>query len=162
MAVLKSDELIKELDGLLTGFWLTDLANFCAHFYAGVGDINWIGFYLTDGERLRLGPFNGKVACTEIPFDKGVCGASFSRDEVMVVDDVHTFAGHIACDSASLSELVIPLHVNGELCGVLDIDSPSRARFSSAEVELFTRALSILTGRLSYFPSFHESSSKGF
>lgn len=154
-------ELLKELDGVLTGFWLTDLANFCAHFFAGVKDINWIGFYLTDGERLRLGPFAGRVACTEIDFTRGVCGEAFSNDQLMKVDDVSTFANHIVCDANSKSELVIPFHVNGELCGVLDIDAPVKARFTDKEVALFTEALNMLAARISYFPSFHESSSKG-
>jgi L-methionine (R)-S-oxide reductase len=159
---MNSKELLKELDGLLTGFWLTDLSNFSAHFFAGVPDINWIGFYLTDGERLRLGPFAGKIACTEIEFDRGICGAAFTKDEVMNVPDVHKFPGHIACDSASRSELVLPFDVNGELCGVLDIDSPLVDRFSQRDVELFTKALEVLTRRINYFPSFHESSNKGF
>ena len=150
-------ELLKELDAILTGFWLTDLANFSAHFYANVPDVNWIGFYLSDGERLRLGPFHGKVACTEIDFDRGVCGAAFSKREIMNVPDVHKFKGHIACDSASRSELVIPFEVNGDLCGVLDIDSPIENRFSEKEVELFTKAVELLAKRISYFPSFHES-----
>lgn len=159
---MNAKELLKELDSLLTGFWLTDLANFTAHFYQNIPNINWIGFYLTDGERLRLGPFQGKVACTEIDFDRGVCGAAFSKDEVMNVPDVHKFAGHIACDSASRSELVIPFDVNGELCGVLDIDSPLEARFTDKDVELFTKAIEVLAKRINYFPSFHESSNKGF
>ncbi len=155
-------ELLKELDSLLTGFWLTDLANFTAHFHANVPNINWIGFYLTDGERLRLGPFHGKVACTEIDFDRGVCGAAFTKHEVMNIPDVHKFPGHIACDSTSKSELVIPFEVNGDLCGVLDIDSPTEGRFTASEVELFAKAIEILAKRINYFPSFHESSSKGF
>lgn len=153
-----SRELLKELDGLLTGFWLTDLSNFAALFYDRVPDLNWIGFYLSDGERLRLGPFHGKIACTDIEFSKGVCGASFSQKKTIAVDDVHKFPGHIACDAASESELVIPLNVNGELVGVLDIDSPKKARFKSQDVELFEQAAALLTKRISYFPSFHESS----
>ena len=155
---MNAKELLKELDSLLTGFWLTDLANFAAHFYASVPNINWIGFYLSDGERLRLGPFNGKVACTEIEFTRGVCGAAYTQEKTMVVDDVHKFPGHIACDAASESELVIPLHVNGELVGVLDVDSPMKSRFKEADIRMFTEAAEILTKKLTYFPSFHESS----
>lgn len=155
---MNNKELLKELDSILTGFWLTDLANFAAHFHANVPNINWIGFYLSDGVRLRLGPFHGKVACTEIDFNRGVCGAAFSKPEIMNVPDVHKFEGHIACDASSKSELVIPFEVNGDLCGVLDIDSPIENRFSEKEVELFTKAVEILANRISYFPSFHESS----
>ena len=94
---------------------------------------NWAGFYLARGEELVLGPFQGKVACVRIPFGRGVCGAAAATGETQRVEDVHAFAGHIACDSASSSELVVPLFKHGRLLGVLDLDSPSLARFSAAD-----------------------------
>jgi L-methionine (R)-S-oxide reductase len=144
--------LIAELDALLTGYWLTDLANFAAFFFHEVQDINWIGFYLNDGKKLRLGPFAGKPACVEIAFDRGVCGAAFSQRKMMVVDDVHSFKGHITCDAASNSELVFPLVINGKLVGVLDIDSPLKSRFGAAEVELFRSALATLSNKVTEIP----------
>ncbi|MBQ1516252.1 MAG: GAF domain-containing protein, partial [Lachnospiraceae bacterium] len=107
-------------------------------------DINWAGFYLVRGERLVLGPFQGKVACVHIRRGAGVCGTAWERDETQLVPDVHAFPGHIACDSASNSEIVVPIHRDGEVCGVLDIDSPSFGRFSEADregLEEFVRVL---------------------
>ena len=112
---------------------MTILANASALIYAAMADLNWCGFYLADGETLYLGPFQGKVACTEIPFGKGVCGTSAVQDETVLVYDVHDFSGHIACDSASNSEIVVPVHKNGKFYGVLDIDSPKTGRFSEED-----------------------------
>ncbi|MBQ3918405.1 MAG: GAF domain-containing protein, partial [Oscillospiraceae bacterium] len=91
--------------------------------------INWAGFYLIEDGRLVLGPFQGNTACVEIPLGKGVCGTAAAEDRTVLVPDVHLFAGHIACDSASRSEIVIPVYINGRLIGVLDIDSPILSRF---------------------------------
>ena len=114
---------------------LSVLSNATALIYENMPDLNWCGFYISDGERLYLGPFQGKVACTEIEFGKGVCGTAYSRNETVLVKDVHSFDGHIACDSASNSEIVIPIHKNGEIYGVLDIDSPLPARFTEEDKE---------------------------
>lgn len=138
------DTRIAELQALFTGYWLSDFANFCAFLFQRVPDLNWVGFYLSDGEKLRVGPFVGKPACTEIAFTRGVCGAAFTKNETFVVDDVHAFPGHISCDPDSRSELVIPLVVQGERVGVLDIDSPQVARFGSEEREFFSTALAAL------------------
>jgi L-methionine (R)-S-oxide reductase len=145
---MSKNPLLAQLEALLTGFWLTDLSNFAAFFFHEIKDINWIGFYLTDGERLRLGPFAGKPACVDIAFNRGVCGAAFTQQKLMIVDDVHEFPGHIACDAASNSELVIPFYVNGNLVGVLDVDSPLKKRFTKQEAELFSAALSLLAGKI--------------
>jgi GAF domain-containing protein len=96
-------------------------------------DINWVGFYLDEGAELVLGPFQGQPACVRIPYDKGVCGAAYRQDTVMRVEDVHAFEGHIACDAASNSEIVVPVRVNGQLQAVLDIDSPSIGRFDQED-----------------------------
>lgn len=106
--------------------------------------INWAGFYLFDGKELVLGPFQGKPACIRIPLGKGVCGAAAERRETILVDDVELFPGHIACDSASRSEIVVPIIKNGVLIGVLDIDSPEPARFSAEDKEVFERIAGII------------------
>ena len=109
---------------------IANLANTSALLWEALDNINWVGFYLREGDTLILGPFQGKVACIEIPLGRGVCGAAASRGETLRVEDVHTFPGHIACDSASNSEIVIPLFRNGQVAGVLDIDSPLLNRFT--------------------------------
>lgn len=144
---------LTDLEAHLTGFWLTDLANFSSYVYQTFGDLNWVGFYLSDGSKLRLGPFCGNPACTEIAFGKGVCGTSFSKNETLVVDDVDAFPGHIRCDSASRSEVVVPFKVNGKLVGVLDVDSPTHARFSQDDRVQIEKALNLLSEKLSAFQS---------
>lgn len=109
------------------------LSNLAALLYSQLGDVNWAGFYLARGEELVLGPFGGLPACMRIPFVKGVCGAAATRRETVVVPDVHVFPGHIACDCASRSEIVLPLVRDGKLLGVLDIDSPLPARFDDED-----------------------------
>ena len=109
---------------------IANLANASALLWDTLPDINWAGFYLLEKDLLVLGPFQGKPACIEIPLSKGVCGAAAREDRTQRVPDVHLFPGHIACDSASRSEIVIPLRKNGAVIGVLDIDSPSPDRFS--------------------------------
>ena len=121
-----------------------NLANASALLWQELDGINWAGFYLAEGDLLVLGPFQGKPACIEIPFGKGVCGSAAQGDSTVVVDDVHTFPGHIACDGASNSEIVIPLHAGGRVIGVLDIDSPLFSRFSPEDrlgLEQFAAAL---------------------
>ena len=113
--------------------WLSNAANLSALIFNELPELNWAGFYVLDGEILHLGPFQGKPACTEITLGKGVCGTAAMQAQTLVVPDVHQFAGHIACDSASKSEIVIPLIVDGKTWGVLDIDSPVLARFDEAD-----------------------------
>lgn len=109
------------------------MANAAALLYDSMADLNWAGFYLMRKDRLVLGPFQGKLACVHIPLDRGVCGAAARADETRRVANVHDFPGHIACDSASNSEIVIPLHRDGRVVAVLDIDSPLLNRFSEAD-----------------------------
>jgi len=124
--------LVAQLEALLADErdFVANAAQFSAFLFHELGDLNWAGFYLNKGEQLVLGPFQGKVACVRIPFGRGVCGAAASSRQTQRVEDVHAFPGHIACDSASNSELVVPLVKDGRLIGVLDLDSPSTARFS--------------------------------
>ena len=125
-------------------YTMTNLANASALLNEKLEGINWVGFYTIKDGRLVLGPFQGKVACTIIPIGKGVCGTAAATDKTQLVPDVHKFPGHIACDSASNSEIVIPMHRNGEVFGVLDIDSPLFNRFDEndkAGLEEFARIL---------------------
>ena len=123
---------------------ISNLANASALLYQTLADLNWAGFYLYQGGELRLGPFQGKTACTRIAMGKGVCGTAAQRDETQVVEDVHRFPGHIACDGASNSEIVIPIHRNGALYGVLDIDSPLYGRFGAEAKEGLEKFVSAL------------------
>lgn len=110
-----------------------NLANAAALLWQNLPDINWAGFYLIEDDALILGPFQGKPACIRIPFGKGVCGTAVAQDSTLVVPDVHLFPGHIACDCASNSEIVIPIRQDGKIIGVLDIDSPLKNRFTPAD-----------------------------
>ena len=112
---------------------ISNLANASALIYDSLEQINWAGFYIMQDGKLILGPFQGKVACTQIAVGKGVCGTAVSTGKTQRVDDVHLIEGHIACDSASNSELVIPVYKDGEIFGVLDIDSPIKGRFSEED-----------------------------
>ena len=121
-----------------------NLANASALLWEHLPGINWAGFYKMTEGKLVLGPFQGKTACIVIPVGKGVCGTAVAEDKTQLVYDVHQFPGHIACDSASNSEIVVPLHVRGEVWGVLDIDSPHIGRFTEADkegLEQFARIL---------------------
>ena len=125
-------------------YTMTNLANASALLNEKLDGINWVGFYTVKDDQLVLGPFQGKVACTMIAFGRGVCGTAVQTDSTQVVPDVHQFKGHIACDSASNSEIVIPIHRKGRTFGVLDIDSPLFNRFSEedrAGLEEFVRIL---------------------
>jgi len=123
---------------------ISNYANFSALVYDFFEDVNWAGFYLADGERLYLGPFQGKPACTEIQIGTGVCGTSALKKETLIVKDTASFVGHIVCDSASRSEIVIPLIKNDALIGVLDIDSPLLDRFHERDRETLEKALVFL------------------
>ena len=135
----QADALTRDVPHLIA-----NLANISALLYTSLPDINWAGFYLADKDRLILGPFQGNPACVEIAFGRGVCGMAAAQDKTQLVPDVHLFPGHIACDSASRSEIVIPLHRNGKVIGVLDIDSPSSARFTEEDREGLELLVSIL------------------
>ena len=124
------EEFIKE-----DSFYIPVLSNASALLFETLPNLNWAGFYLIRDTRLVLGPFQGKSACIHIEKGKGVCGSAWESDKVLVVPDVHEFPGHIACDSQSESEIVIPLHKNNEVFGVLDIDSPLKDRFSEEDRE---------------------------
>ncbi len=112
---------------------ISNLANASALLWQGLDRLNWAGFYLLEGQKLVLGPFQGKTACIEIPLGRGVCGTAAAKNETQLVPDVHAFRGHIACDSASRSEIVVPLRKNGAVIGVLDVDSPFPDRFSEED-----------------------------
>lgn len=124
-------ELAEQAQGLLHGESdrIANAANFSALVYGALDGLNWAGFYFYDGQELVVGPFQGKPACVRIALDKGVCGAAATTRQTQVVRDVHAFPGHIACDAASRSEIVVPLVIDGELVGVFDVDSPKVARF---------------------------------
>ena len=132
-------EFIKE-----DSFYIPVLSNASALLFEMLPKLNWAGFYLIKDNRLVLGPFQGKSACIHIAKGRGVCGSAWEKDQVLVVPDVHKFPGHIACDSQSESEIVIPLHKKGEVFGVLDIDSPIKDRFTEedrAGLERFAKIL---------------------
>lgn len=127
----------RQLQALISDtFWdVSDLANASALIWESLENINWAGFYIMKNGELLLGPFQGKTACTVIAAGKGVCGTAVLEDAVQLVPDVHLFPGHIACDAASNSEIVIPIHRKGEIYGVLDIDSPIKGRFTEEDSE---------------------------
>ena len=125
---------------------IANLANDSALLYMSLSGINWAGFYLTREGQLVLGPFQGKPACVRIALGKGVCGTAAANDTTIVVPDVHAFAGHIACDAASRSEIVVPVHHAGRLTAVLDIDSPLYGRFTPEDREGLERFCAILEG----------------
>lgn len=123
---------------------IANLSNAAALLWQELPNINWAGFYKMEDGALVLYPFQGKPACIHIEVGRGVCGTAVAEDKIQLVPDVHQFPGHIACDSASNSEIVVPIHVNGEIWGVLDIDSPCLNRFSEADREGLERVVEIL------------------
>lgn len=142
-------ELVSQLQALTEGvpYLTANLANAAALLWQTLPDINWAGFYQLHKNQLILGPFQGKPACIQIPVGKGVCGSAVAENRIQRVENVHSFPGHIACDSASNSEIVLPLHCRGEIWGVLDIDSPVLNRFSS-EDEAGLMAVSIVISEI--------------
>ena len=134
------------IDELFTGErnFIANAGNFCSFIYHNFENLNWVGFYFMNRGELVLGPFQGKTACVRIAVGKGVCGTSVAKKETIIVDDVHEFPGHIACDAASRSEIVIPVIYKDVLIGVLDIDSPVLKRFTSKEEETFNAYLDLL------------------
>ena len=123
---------------------LANLANSAALLYHGMSQINWAGYYLFKDNQLVLGPFQGKPACIRIPMGKGVCGTAAQNRAAIIVPDVHQFPGHIACDAASASEIVLPIIKQGRLLGVLDIDSPVKGRFQETDRVVLQRFVDIL------------------
>jgi GAF domain-containing protein len=142
------DELHRSLAALLNGErdWIANLANTSALLWQELNDINWVGFYLLKNNELVLGPFQGKPACVRIALGKGVCGISAQQKKSIVVPNVHEFDGHIACDTASNSEVVVPLVKNNTLLGVLDIDSPRLSRFDAFDQKGLEAVAEILLG----------------
>ena len=127
---------------------LANLANVAALVYHGLPAINWAGFYLKRGSDLVLGPFQGQLACVRIPLGRGVCGTAAVQRTTIVVPDVHAFPGHIACDAASRSEIVVPLISDGDLVAVLDVDAPAPGRFDAQDRAGLERLADVLTGRI--------------
>ena len=126
-----------------------NLANASALIFGTLSDLNWAGFYLREGDRLVLGPFQGKVACIEIPVGRGVCGTAVAQDRTQLVEDVHAFPGHIACDGASNAEIVVPIHARGAVVAVLDIDSPLPGRFTESDRRGLEQTARVLEEELS-------------
>ena len=142
-------DLGRQLAALIEGEHdrVANAANMAALLYHGLPDLNWAGFYFTQGEELVLGPFQGQPACVRIPWGSGVCGTAAARGESVLVPDVHEFPGHIACDPVSQSELVVPLVEGGRVAGVLDLDSPRLARFDDADRLGCEALVAVLLGR---------------
>jgi L-methionine (R)-S-oxide reductase len=130
--------------------FIGSLSNVSALLMSAVPDVNWLGFYLFDGAKLILGPFQGRPACTQIQLGKGVCGTSALQQKTIRVDDVDQFPGHIVCDSQSRSEIVVPIIQDGLLRGVLDVDSPKLSRFNRDDEMFFEKAVEILTKNLNF------------
>ena len=143
-------DLAAALEGLVAGEpdAVANMANAAALIWESVPGLNWAGFYRNVGGELVLGPFQGRAACIRIPFGTGVCGAAAATRQVQRVDDVHAFPGHIACDAASVSELVLPIERDGELIAVLDLDSPHAARFDAEDEAGFVAIAAILARAL--------------
>jgi GAF domain-containing protein len=147
-------EIAEELSGLIAGESdaVANLANVSALLFQRLPDLNWAGFYLMRGGELVLGPFQGKPACLRIKVGHGVCGTAVARKESVLVEDVHEFPGHIACDAASRSELVVPMMVGGEVIGVLDLDSPNPGRFSKVDQDGCESLMQLLLAQLTRHP----------
>ena len=144
------NEILQVLPSLIQNneYDITILANTSALIYEKLEQLNWVGFYLNKNESLLLGPFQGKIACTKIPFNKGVCGKCATTKETIIVPNVHQFPGHIACDSASNSEICIPIIINNKFYGLLDIDSPIINRFNNEDKINLEQIVKIITNEL--------------
>ncbi|WP_438383255.1 GAF domain-containing protein [Asaia sp. BMEF1] len=143
---LTQDDILSAVEGLVAAEsdLIANMANIAAVLFEALPRINWAGFYLFKNGELVLGPFQGRVACTRIAMGRGVCGTAAAERRIQRIDDVHSFPGHIACDAASASEIVLPLIRDGELLGVLDIDSPEMSRFGLEEEAMLARLVSLL------------------
>lgn len=146
----KYNELLESLEALITGidYDITVLSNASALLNQYLENINWVGFYLLKDGVLKLGPFQGKVACMVIPLNRGVCGYCATNKETIIVKDVHEFKGHIACDSASESEICVPIIVKGNLYGLLDIDAPIKNRFNEVDKTNLEKACKLIEKEL--------------
>lgn len=146
MSTAMYDRLVAQAEALVSGEpdLIANMANLSALIFNNLEQVNWAGFYLYKEDQLVLGPFQGQPACIRIGMGKGVCGTAAETRETQLVEDVHAFAGHIACDAASNSEIVVPLVVNGQLLGVLDIDSPQFSRFDETDREGLERIARVL------------------
>lgn len=148
----KYQQLIPQVESLLKSDepLISNLANVTAALKEAFEKISWVGFYLSDGNKLYLGPFQGKVACTVIEFSKGVCGTSVEKKETIIVENVHKFPGHIACDSGSNSEIVVPI-IKGEIVyGVLDLDSYNFSAFNNIDKKYLQKLCLLLTEKFSF------------
>ncbi len=144
------DTLPTQLESLISKdkYEITSLSNMSALIFNSLQDVSWAGFYLVRDGKLILGPFQGKIACTEIKFGKGVCGTTAEKKETIIVKNVHEFPGHIACDSESNSEIVVPIFKNGVLYGVLDLDSKKLERFDENDKLLLESLVKVLEKKL--------------
>lgn len=144
------DELASAMDALTAGEsdGIANMANAAALIWLLLPDLNWAGFYRTVGDELVLGPFQGKAACIRISSGKGVCGTALATGQSQLVEDVHAFPGHIACDAASASELVVPVVKDGQVIAVIDLDSPTKGRFDLEDQRGIERVAALLSGRL--------------
>lgn len=144
------NELAQQLQALVADvpYWVSNLANASALLWLSLPDINWVGFYRLTGDKLVLGPFQGKPACIVIPMGRGVCGTAVQENRVVRVENVHEFPGHIACDCASNSEIVLPLYDGAALWGVLDIDSPTLDRFRAEDEAGLRQIAAVLSDML--------------
>ncbi len=149
--MMENNNLYKQLHSLIEGipYLVTNLSNISAFLFQNFSGLNWVGFYLLDQDQLVLGPFQGKPACIKIPLGKGVCGTAALKNQTLLVKDVHAFPGHIACDSASASELVVPIHKNDRVVAVLDIDSPVIGRFSEDDRDVFEKIVRLIEEEMS-------------
>ena len=147
------DTLPSQLENLISKdkYEITSLSNMAALIFNSLPEVSWAGFYLLKDGKLILGPFQGKIACTEIQIGKGVCGTTAQKKETIIVKDVHKFPGHIACDSESNSEIVVPIFNKGELYGVLDLDSKKLERFDENDKLLLEKLVKVLEKKLSNF-----------
>lgn len=142
--------MIKQVSALTSNEsdFIANMANISAVLYHGLSDVNWAGFYIFKENQLVLGPFQGNPACIRIPIGSGVCGAAAKLRTTQIIDDVHKYPGHIACDANSNSEIVIPILINEQLIGVLDIDSPNFSRFDALDAEYLSKVVDILISRI--------------
>ena len=143
MLIRQAEEILAE-----EPWYTAAMSNLSALIMESLEELNWAGFYLRRGDGLTVGPFQGKPACIHIPMGKGVCGTAAQRDETVVVPDVHAFPGHIACDGASRSEIVIPIHRDGEVAAVMDLDSPILERFSEEDARGLERVVKAIEGKI--------------
>ena len=144
-------QLHEQLSALVEGCPpVSALSNAAAILWGALQDINWVGFYLLKDDALYLGPFQGKVACTMIPMGRGVCGTAAQTHKIQLVKDVHQFPGHIACDSASNSEIVLPMMIDGQLIGVMDIDSPLYSRFEEEDAAGLEKLCNLLVDQVDW------------